>query len=199
MNISSIASLLLVGLVTTSGCAAGGDGGARAEAVRDDGGTTAEAAVSADPFVLYLEGAGFPVRGGVAALPAGSFDTALAFPVRVRHGRPVLPPGFVEPEGGFASASPGDAALWVASVISTIPGRDRADVIGLAPVESVPADALRFAEGLVEVAGPGAVVLTNMNFAGGWSDVNPDGALFQGAVLVLGARRGVLVYADATD
>ena len=153
-----------------------------------------------DPVAAFLKASGFPLQRGQASLPSG-FDATLASSVGVKNGKPALPAGMVAPRGGFRTTSASIAQRWIAGAVTSVPGRDRADVVTLrTDAELATATAGKaLAKGLVESVGANPKFLTNMDFQGGFDDVKADGSIFQGVVIVVGAKRAAVVYAEATD
>ncbi len=118
-----------------------------------------------------------------------------------RAGKPILPSGFREPSGGFRKTTSADAERWIASSMTTVPGRDRADVVSLRTDAELAnaSKAKSFAKALVSSVGASPRIVTNMTFSGSWSDVTSGGSMFQGMVLVIGSKGAALVYSDASD
>lgn len=186
----SLAAALLIG------CAASADVSDEATA----GETEDQLRGGSDPVATFLKDSGYPLKRGQASLPSG-FDATLASSVRVKNGKPELPAGMVAPRGGFRTTSASIAQRWIAGAVTSVPGRDRADVVTLrTDAELARAMAGKaLAKGLVESVGANPTFLTNMDFQGGFDDVKADGSIFQGVVIVVGAKRAAVVYAEAND
>jgi len=178
------------------GCAAPADVNDEATA----GETDDQLRTGGDPVATFLKNSGFPLVRGQASLPSG-FDATVASSVRVKNGKPELPAGLAAPRGGFRTTSASIAQRWIAGAVTSVPGRDRADVVTLrTDAELATATAGKaLAKGLVESVGANPTFLTNMDFQGGFADVKADGSIFQGVVIVVGTNRAAIVYAESTD
>jgi hypothetical protein len=186
-------------VVATTGCAAETSVDDDLHLLEEGEGLSSEAKAR-DPYVAYLNSKGFSVKTGFATLPSGNYDRFVAYPIAVKNGKPILPKGFL---GTFRGTSREEAAKWIASVMTPIPGRDRVDLVTFAERGRIRAEKggvwnLRFADGLVGLPPKDRKerALTNLSFDGGWSDVKKDGADVQAAVVLVGDTSGVLLYAE---